>query len=78
MIDQVRQFTFGYRAVERDCVPVPLAEVVARGDRGISATQPGREIRVALRLALPGAGPSVTSANILPMTLNTAAPSPNG
>jgi hypothetical protein len=66
MINQVRQFIFGYRAVERDCVPVPLAEVVARGDRGIPAAQPGREIRVASEADAAGAGPSVTNANILP------------
>jgi hypothetical protein len=78
MIDQIKQFILGYRAVECDCVPVPLAEVVARRDRGIPAAQPGREIRVASEADAPGGGPSVTSANILPTTLNTATSSPNG
>jgi hypothetical protein len=78
MTDQVKQFILGYRAVECDRVPVPLAEVVPRGDRGISAAQPGREIRVAFEADPAGAGPSVTSANILPATLNTATSSPNG
>src|ERR1022692_1342599 len=54
MIDQVKQLILGYRAVECDCVPVPLAEVVARGDRGISAAQPGREIRVAFEADAAG------------------------
>ncbi len=47
MIDQVKRFILEYRAVECDCVPMPLAGGVARGDRGISAARPGREIRVA-------------------------------
>ncbi len=35
MIDQVKQFILGHRAIKRDRVPVPLVEVVTGGDRGI-------------------------------------------
>jgi hypothetical protein len=77
MTDQVKKFIVGYRAVERDCVPVPLAEVVAHGDRGIPAAQPGREIRGTFEADAAGGRPGVTSANILPAILNTATSSPN-
>ena len=37
--DQLQHLGIRYRAVERDDIPVPLAEVVAGRDRGMPATQ---------------------------------------
>jgi hypothetical protein len=72
MIDQVKKFILGHGAVERDGVPVPLVEVVARSDRAILAAQADREVRVAFEADAARGWPSITSANILPATLNTA------
>ena len=59
--------------------------LLAAGDVNKNDPDDARSVAVAalrsashLRLTLPGAGPSVTSANILPATLNTATSSPNG
>jgi hypothetical protein len=53
MIDQVKKFIVGHGAVERDCVPVPLVEVVARSDRGIASTQTSGQIRITLEADAP-------------------------
>jgi len=60
-----QHFLIRHRTVEGHGVPVPLVEVVA--PRVMVAYRPGRSaVRPGshLRLTLPGAGPSDTSANL--------------
>jgi hypothetical protein len=54
MIDQLEEFAVGHRTVEFDRVPVPLVQMVARGDRRILATQECRAVRVAFEAHVAG------------------------
>jgi|ERR1022692_790976 hypothetical protein len=66
VVDQPEQLVFWHRAVELDGVPVPLAEVVARGNCGCwprgSTAMPGLNFR----LMLAGGSAAALARNILP------------
>ena len=49
MIDELQHFLVGHRAVQRHGVPVPLAEVVAGPDPGVTGAQADGEIGITFK-----------------------------
>jgi predicted kinase len=48
MVDQLKQFLIGHRAVQYHGIPVPLVQVVAGRDGGIAGAQALGQVRIAL------------------------------